>query len=109
MRTFLAIASVIGLLSAGIGWMAVSPADTTRPDCPGKIVCPLTGQQVCVDRCPADPTHLSAVASKAADELCGGACPAPTPKPDKPKGQADERSAATVPASLTPVTGGCCR
>ncbi len=24
-----------------------------RADCPGKIVCPLTGELVCIDRCPA--------------------------------------------------------
>ncbi len=26
--------------------------DPTRPDCPGLIVCPLTGEPVCADRCP---------------------------------------------------------
>ena len=26
--------------------------DSTRPDCPGRIVCPLTGELVCKDRCP---------------------------------------------------------
>ena len=25
-----------------------------RADCPGKIVCPLTGELVCIDQCPAD-------------------------------------------------------
>lgn len=28
--------------------------DASRPDCPGQIVCPLTGQLVCKDRCPAN-------------------------------------------------------
>jgi hypothetical protein len=29
-----------------------------RPDCPGKIVCPLTGELVCRDQCPtADPAR----------------------------------------------------
>lgn len=23
-----------------------------RPDCPGKIICPLTGRLICKDRCP---------------------------------------------------------
>ena len=27
--------------------------DPNRPDCPGRIVCPLTGKLVCRDRCPA--------------------------------------------------------
>jgi hypothetical protein len=26
--------------------------DQNRPDCPGRIVCPLTGELVCKDRCP---------------------------------------------------------
>lgn len=92
MTKFLAIASVMGVLSAGTGWIATSSADTARPDCPGKIVCQLTGDEVCADRCPADAVNVSVVASEAADELCGGACPAPTPKPkpDKPKGEGDE-------------------
>lgn len=29
------------------------PVDPSRPDCPGQIVCPLTGELVCRDRCPA--------------------------------------------------------
>lgn len=34
---------------------AVAPtgqSDSSRPDCPGKITCPLTGAEVCRDRCP---------------------------------------------------------
>jgi hypothetical protein len=27
-------------------------ADPNRSDCPGRVVCPLTGQRVCQDRCP---------------------------------------------------------
>ena len=27
-------------------------AATTRADCPGKVVCPLTGQVICADQCP---------------------------------------------------------
>jgi hypothetical protein len=26
--------------------------DATRSDCPGRIVCPITGKEVCIDRCP---------------------------------------------------------
>lgn len=26
--------------------------DPNRPDCPGRVVCPLTGKLVCKDRCP---------------------------------------------------------
>lgn len=31
---------------------AVGPIDPNRPDCPGLIECPLTGEPVCADRCP---------------------------------------------------------
>ncbi len=38
--------------------IAAGPVETTpdplRPDCPGRIVCPLTGKPVCKDRCPLD-------------------------------------------------------
>lgn len=30
----------------------VSKTTTNRPDCPGLIVCPITGDEVCRDRCP---------------------------------------------------------
>jgi len=28
-------------------------ASAERADCPGKIICPITGELVCIDRCPA--------------------------------------------------------
>ena len=30
----------------------LAETNAIRPDCPGKIVCPLTGELVCEDRCP---------------------------------------------------------
>lgn len=99
MTKFLAIAGVVGLLGAGTGWMATSAIDTTRPDCPGKIVCPLSGVQVCVDRCPVSAPQGAVTVTNTADELCGGACPAP--------GQAPEPSAVAPRAN--PLKGGCCR
>ena len=109
MTKFLAIAVVIGLLSAGTSWMAVSAAETSRSDCPGKIVCPLTGDEVCADRCPVDTENVPTAPSKTADELCGGACPVPTPKPEKPRDEGYGRSAVAIPASPAPLTGGCRR
>jgi hypothetical protein len=41
----------VGLLSAGLT-MSQSPTDPNRPDCPGQIRCPQTGEWVCKDRCP---------------------------------------------------------
>lgn len=33
--------------------------DSTRADCPGRIECPLTGELVCVDRCPVAPSEAT--------------------------------------------------
>ncbi len=44
------IVPVMVLLALGAGITAL--ATSGRPDCPGKIVCPLTGEPVCKDRCP---------------------------------------------------------
>ena len=38
-----------------IAAISLAPAEARaqdRPDCPGKIICPLTGDLVCKDRCP---------------------------------------------------------
>ncbi len=48
---------------AGVAVFATSSASQNRPDCPGKIICPLTGEPVCADRCP-----LGADPKTAADE-----------------------------------------
>lgn len=43
------------ILAAGLAIAPISissESSETRPDCPGKIVCPLTGDLVCKDRCP---------------------------------------------------------
>lgn len=81
MTKFLAIGAVIGLLSAGTGWMATGAADTTRPDCPGKIVCPLTGDEVCADRCPVADQQRSDCPGKVecpvtSEPICADRCPA---------------------------------
>ncbi|MDP6478810.1 MAG: hypothetical protein QGI75_02065 [Phycisphaerales bacterium] len=43
---------VLLAIGAGITAYAAATASPERPDCPGKIVCPLTGELVCKDRCP---------------------------------------------------------
>ncbi|MEX1027021.1 MAG: hypothetical protein WD049_03300 [Candidatus Paceibacterota bacterium] len=40
--------------------------DANRADCPGKVNCPLTGEKVCRDECPLD---AGAQISKAEEEL----------------------------------------
>lgn len=44
--TMAAAAALTGCSSTG------QMASTERADCPGKIVCPITGELVCIDRCP---------------------------------------------------------
>lgn len=51
--------AVLGIVAFGAGGAGstrfagdLASADSERPDCPGKIICPLTGQPVCVDKCP---------------------------------------------------------
>ena len=46
---------MVRLLALGLCATALAATSTTmqeRPDCPGKIICPLTGELVCKDRCP---------------------------------------------------------
>jgi hypothetical protein len=45
-------------------------ADPNRPDCPGRIVCPLTGELVCKDRCPLDEKGVTADKPEATVPSC---------------------------------------
>ncbi len=49
----LVILGVISLIGVSAGLVTTQAADPTRPDCPGTIECPLTGEVICADRCPA--------------------------------------------------------
>ncbi len=40
------------LTLVGLGGLVFARASADRPDCPGKVECPLTGEPVCRDRCP---------------------------------------------------------
>lgn len=42
---------VLGLVAAAYP-LATANTKARRSDCPGKVVCPLTGEEVCKDRCP---------------------------------------------------------
>lgn len=48
------IVPIMILLAIGAGATAYAAASarSQRQDCPGKIICPLTGEPVCKDRCP---------------------------------------------------------
>ncbi len=49
---------IVGMVLAGLvlaGGILAFELETNReqrPDCPGKIVCPVSGELVCRDRCP---------------------------------------------------------
>ncbi len=48
-RTVLTTMLAASVAAAGL---ALAAGSNSRPDCPGKIICPLTGELVCKDRCP---------------------------------------------------------
>ncbi len=51
-RTTFVVTGLAVLAATTLSALAVSSAGTARPTCPGKIVCPLTGDLVCRDQCP---------------------------------------------------------
>ena len=46
--------------------------DANRADCPGKLECPLTGELVCRDKCPLGANGKTAEADKALPACCRG-------------------------------------
>jgi len=42
-----------------LGAIGLAAASSERSDCPGKIVCPITGKPVCKDQCPARDANRS--------------------------------------------------
>lgn len=51
--------TVLGVVGTGIAAGALAGSGpSSRPDCPGTIVCPLTGEPVCRDRCPANAEQI---------------------------------------------------
>jgi len=59
--------------------LAFASADS-RPDCPGKIVCPITGQEICKDECPLVDLALQGCPGKitcslTGDIVCADGCP----------------------------------
>ncbi len=46
----LSAVALVGLVAL-VG-VVFARASSERSDCPGKIVCPLTGQEICRDKCP---------------------------------------------------------
>ena len=44
--------------------------DPDRADCPGRIICPATGEPVCIDRCPLRNSDAKPLASDAKPSCC---------------------------------------
>jgi hypothetical protein len=57
--------------------LATAVIKTGRIDCPGEVVCPLTGEEVCKDRCPlttakqTDPVEPADSAARGSEEEAG--------------------------------------
>ena len=90
---------------AGLGLFTFDAPDTAaaqqvRADCPGKIVCPQTGELVCRDRCPTvDPQRKDCpgriICPETGKLVCIDRCPL--------------RSSAAEPLQADDVTPSCCK
>lgn len=63
----LTLTGLFGVLTLVLVAAAYPPASTEahRGDCPGKVICPLTGQEVCKDKCPLTATAEKTDATRA--------------------------------------------
>lgn len=51
-RTAMWTTAAVLALTGGLFAYQLSSASDERADCPGKIICPITGEEICKDRCP---------------------------------------------------------
>jgi hypothetical protein len=64
------IMAVAGTMVGGTVAAMKLAMDSGRPDCPGKILCPITGELICADQCPLDEAAREvSLPVKAAEEL----------------------------------------
>ena len=61
-------------LGAASALTADGDATLERPDCPGKIECPLTGELVCKDRCPLGAEPQPVLPVRCQQEAARGCC-----------------------------------
>jgi len=50
-KTFIGLSAAV-IAASCLGAFGLASHSVQRPDCPGKITCPLNGELVCKDRCP---------------------------------------------------------
>jgi len=107
----IATAAVVATAYA-VSFSSSSPAD--RSDCPGTIVCPLSGELVCKDRCPADSAetasiHTDGLAEFDADRAdCPGRIECPLTGELVCKDRCPAEEAVVVEAVEADVLPACC-
>ena len=52
MRNKVMLSLAVVVILGGVAAYSLAFASTQRAECPGKVICPLTGEQVCKDQCP---------------------------------------------------------
>ncbi len=62
----------VAAASAVAAYMASSSPKTEREDCPGKIICPITGELICADQCPAEAAKTVALPVSDTPSCCAG-------------------------------------
>jgi hypothetical protein len=72
-RSVLMATAVTGVAAASAvaAYMASSPK-AERENCPGKIVCPITGDLICADQCPAEAAKTVALPVADVPSCCAG-------------------------------------
>jgi len=85
----LSFAVLAGLGLATLGAARLAQAQLDRPDCPGKIVCPQTGELICRDQCPTvDPDRPDCpgriVCPETGKLICKDRCPVDPASDTKP-------------------------
>jgi hypothetical protein len=72
-RSFLMATAITGVAAASAvaAYMASTPR-AERDDCPGKIVCPITGELICADQCPLEVGRTVALPVAETPSCCAG-------------------------------------
>jgi len=52
MRKLAVVLSLIAIALGGVATYSLASATSEGSTCPGKVVCPITGDEVCKDNCP---------------------------------------------------------
>ncbi len=89
MRKVLLSLAVVAIGLGGFVAYLYGSAETQRSDCPGRIVCPLTGEEICKDQCPLIDASRADCPGKiecplTGELICRDECPLGT----SPKGEA---------------------